>query len=261
MCNFADVVATKFKENGMKKNYVSIMFSLISMSLIPMSLAVMLISSCTDQPAASTRLRDQTEAFHEVMEEVIDAGRVADLETINKLLPAMQAYADSIMAAEVPEDLMKNQTVIATTAADLKAAVVDFEKYGVAHTVADSIMKALHPVRLAHNRLEAQLRVSVPELQAFHAVMHSVWHSAVPNGEWEKVKAVVPQFVEKSAALDNIQWPRELGQRIPTLKTKTVELQEIVTELAAADKSNDNAAFKSAMIKIHEKYVEIKTLL
>lgn len=235
----------------MKNNYLPIVFGII----------LILISGCVQQPPPSNHLRDHADEFHEIMEEIIDAGRLADSATINRLFPALNARADSILAAEMPQNLIKKQTQITSAATDLKAAVVKFGKYSVAQTAADSIMKALHPMRLAHNRLATQLRVSIPELNAFHAVMHSVWHAAVPNEEWDKVKAVVPQFTEKSAALKNIRWPRELGKRIPALKKKTAELQQIVTELEAANQTDNAAELKSAMIKIHEKYVEIKTLL
>ena len=235
----------------MKNNYLPIVFGII----------LILISGCAQQPPTSNHLRDHADEFHEIMELVIDAGRLADSATINRLFPVLNARTDSILATEIPQNLMKKQTQITSAATDLKAAVVEFGKYGVVQTATDSIMRALHPMRLAHNRLAAQLRVSVPELEAFHAIMHSVWHSAVPNEEWDKVKAVVPQFTEKSAALNNIRWPRELGKRIPALKKKTLELQQIVTELEAADQSDNAAALKSAMIKIHEKYVEIKMLL
>jgi len=60
-------------------------------------------------------------------------------------------------------------------------------------------------------RLGGLLRFKIPELIDFHDnVLHDVWHEAYPNNDIAAIKASVPAFQEKAAALANVQWPEAL---------------------------------------------------
>ncbi|MCI0493793.1 hypothetical protein L0Z72_02210, partial [candidate division KSB1 bacterium] len=170
----------------------------------------------------------------------------------------------AIEAAEIPARLTENSekiqsqvAALATSLDELTSALTQPELAAID----SSLLEKFKTVNTNFARLGGSLKVKIPELISFHDVLHTLWHDYYPNDQIDSIITLVPEFKEKSAALNAIQWPEVLAGDADLLNQKVKDLQQSVDDLEAACQGDDAEAIKKASEALHEKYVAVNRML
>jgi RecB family exonuclease len=102
---------------------------------------------------------------------------------------------------------------------------------------------------------------TVPELDAFHDVIHAIWHDAYPEKDIAALKGFVQQLNEHMDALNKAELP-------PTLKDKETEWNKQLADMNAAVENYTKAAagedadlLLSATVKLHDQFRLMRQLI
>lgn len=246
----------------MKKFFRVTLFSILLLSL------TLFFLSCTkkkDGGISNEALKLAAKDFQPTLINLETVLKSGDVAAAKDTLALLFQKLNRIKAAEVPArlaesaDKVKSQVDALSTALDeLSTTLANPDMTAIDSTMLDSYTK----VRINFARLGGMLRFKIPELVAFHdMVLHDVWHEAYPNDDFAAIRAAVPDFKAKAAALDNVQWPEALGDQIEVIKGKVIALQNAVSELETACQGNDNEAIKKATEEVHSLYEVIARML
>jgi hypothetical protein len=94
----------------------------------------------------------------------------------------------------------------------------------------------------------------VPELTAFHDVIHPIWHTAYPAKDAKMLRGFVPQVTELSAKIYAAKLPGILREKEAKWKDGVAQLKTAVDAyLKAAAGRDDQALLKSAEV-LHANY-------
>jgi len=233
-----------------------------------MVIGVLLIAGCGQnqtEKAQSEALKLAAKDFQPTLlnlDTIITAG---DVQAARDTLSVLMQKLDKIEDAEVPDRLADKadeiESQIAKLATSLDELSMTLDNPSLA-TIDCTVINGYRQVRMNFSRLGGLLRFRIPELVSFHdEVLHEIWHEAYPNNDIAAIKAAVPAFKEKAAALTNVQWPAALGDQIEVIKGQVVELQNAVSALEAACQSGDTEAIKKATENVHSRYEKIARML
>ncbi len=231
-------------------------------------LLTLLLVSCAPKKteiAGGEALKVAAKEFQPTLINLDAALKAGDIQAAKDTLNLLSQKFEKIKAAEVPARLAENAEkvksqveALSTAMAELSTALTSPEITSIDSTVLNSYTA----VRMNFSRLGGLLRFKIPELISFHDdVLHDIWHEAYPNNDIAAIKAAVPAFKEKAAALANVQWPEALGDQTEVIKGKVTELQNAVNELEAACQSDDPEAIKKATEDVHSLYEKMAKML
>lgn len=243
-------------------------FSRIILSGFMLMLLTLFLVSCAPKKAemvGGEALKAAARDFQPTMVNLETVLKAGDIQAAKDTLALLSQKLEKIKAAEVPgrltesADKVKSQVdALATAMDELSAAVTNPGLTAIDSTILNSYTTA----RINFARLGGLLRFKIPELIAFHdLVLHDVWHEAYPNNDFAAIKAAVPEFKIKAAALDNVQWPEVLGDQIEVIKAKVAALQNAINELDAACQRDDTDAIKKSTEEVHSLYEMIAKML
>ncbi|MDZ7265156.1 MAG: hypothetical protein ONB16_11255 [candidate division KSB1 bacterium] len=231
-------------------------------------LFTLFLSSCApkkSQQAEGEALKLAARAFQPTLINLDAILKSGDIQAARDTLALLSEKLKTIEAAEIPARLadkannVKDQlTALSTAMDDLSSTLGNPELASIDTTV----LNQYATVRINFARLGSLLRFKIPELVSFHDdVLHDVWHEAYPNDDIAAIKAAVPAFKAKAAALNNVQWPEALGYQIEAIKGKVADLQKAVNTLETACQGDDADAIKKATEDVHSLYEQIARML
>ena len=102
---------------------------------------------------------------------------------------------------------------------------------------------------------------TVPELDAFHDVIHPMWHDAYPEKDIAALKGFVPQLIEHMEALNKAELPVALKDKETEWKKQLLELNTAVKEYEKAAASGDAQSLLSAAEELHNQYRLMRQLI
>jgi len=234
--------------------------------LIMLSLVVFMFACSTkDTEVAKDRaLRQVLNNCQLTMRNLEDVLKTGDVAAAKDSVAVLSQKLVTIKTAALPARVAEDADKIKSQIDALATSLQDFSSLLSRPETSEIDSVCLAGFEAMHNnfaRLGAMLRVKIPELTAYHTVLHKVWHDYYPNDDIEGIKASIPAFKEKAAAFENIQWPQVLADQVPMLKAKVKELQQALADLEAACQGDDAEAIKKATAAMHEKYASIKRML
>ena len=236
----------------------------IILSISLLVLFMLFVVSCGPKKAEIETLRVAAKSFQPTMMNLGNILKEADVAAAKDTLILLTEKFAAIKAAEVPARLAENTEKIQSQVDALSASLNELTTAIMLPELTEidsTIIKKFDALRTNFSRLGGSLKVKIPELVAFHDVLHTVWHDYYPNDQIDSIKAIVPQFQEKAAALNSIQWPAVLAGETEQLNQKIKELQQAVDELEAICQGDDVEAIKKATSAMHDAYRNINRML
>jgi len=231
--------------------------------ILSISLLVLFMVSCGPKKAEIETLRVAAKTFQPIMISLGNILKEGDVAAAKDTLILLTEKFAAIKAAEVPARLAENTEKIQSQVDALSASLDELTTAIMLPelTAIDStIIKKFDALRTNFSRLGGSLKVKIPELVSFHDVLHTVWHDYYPD-QIDSIKAMAPQFQEKAAALNSIQWPAVLAGETEQLNQKVKELQQAVDELEAICQGDDVEAIKKATSAMHDAYRNVNRML
>jgi hypothetical protein len=127
-------------------------------------------------------LKQAMNSFHEVMSGLVHgAADEGDLSQVKAKAEELAKLRDGIMAANLPEKLAKRCPDISAKAAELSKAVDTLAAQSRSNAGNDAVKLAFDTMHTAYRNLNNSLVSLEDRLEAFHEVMHPLWHDAYPR--------------------------------------------------------------------------------
>ena len=104
---------------------------------------------------------------------------------------------------------------------------------------------------------EAEITASVPELEAVHELMSPLWHSAVPEQNFDSIRQLVPQFEPRLAAVEAVELPGILRHKQEGWDNGKTVMMSSFEGLKQALEANDEAAILSHSEAFHTGYEQL----
>jgi len=195
-------------------------------------------------------LREFHEVLFPVWHEFLPNG---DYESIRKAVPEFKKSMEIVKKAELPlyyqhvkVDFEKKREELALSIERLDAAAQTGDD--------EKLAEAVENMHSAFEQLARTLAPRMKEIGDFHLVLYPLWHEAMPNKDYQAIKAAVPSLESRMDALMKAQIPEEFKDIEPQITEKREALRKSVEDLANVCRANKDKEIIDKLTQMHESY-------
>lgn len=191
--------------------------------------------------------------FHDVLRALVHGPlEQDDLGPVRIQAPELARHRDAILAAGLPSKLARRCPEISARAAELSRAVDRLLDQVSNKAGNEAVKTALDAVHTAYRNLNSAQTSLDDLLEAFHEILHPLWHDAYPAKDAAAVKAEIPKLkVRAKAILSTAQ----ASDKAKVSGAKS--LLEAVTALEEAAAAKDDAGLLEALRIVHDAYEKL----
>jgi hypothetical protein len=222
--------------------------------------SVVSFSAAFGQEPKPAELKTEVPAYT-AMHDVImpmwhDAWPAKDTAALTKMLPAIEKHMAAIGKAELPGVLRDKTWAWVEGVKALKAAVADYRTAAKAG-VADALLKAAEALHMEYEALGRVIRPVLPEIEAFHVTLYTLYHYQSNPLLLDKVATSVEELKAKMDALGRAQLPDRLKAKSPAFTDQRLRLSSALDALAALLPGKDQPKIGTAIEKLHVEYEKL----
>ncbi len=224
-------------------------FCLTTVLLSFMSPAL-LAQDCIFKTSEDDTLRQSLKGFHESMAALIHGpAEKGDFSQVGAKAGDLVRLKTAIMSANLPPKLSGRCADISAKAKELSKAVDDLAAKSQAKADDKAMKTALDAVHATYRNLNNSLTTLDDLLDAFHTVLHPLWHDAYPKKDTAAIKEAIPKLKVRARL---IVATAEGGDkaRLPAAK----KLLESVTTMEEAAAAKDDLAILESLRLTHDAY-------
>jgi len=218
-------------------------------------------SETPKQPASVAEMKkprvEGLKEFHEVLFPVWhDFLPNGDYQSIRKSMPEFKRTLEILMKAPLPLFYQHVKDDYENKRQNLALAVGELDS--VAQTGDDKQLET--SVENMHGAFEQMVRVLAPrikEMDEFHLVLYPLWHDAMPNKDYQAIKASIPSLESKIDALMKAELPEELKSIETRFTEKRESLRKAVEDLATVCRQNKDKEIIEKLTQMHESYRDL----
>ncbi|NWG12654.1 MAG: hypothetical protein HXY20_03870 [Acidobacteria bacterium] len=225
-------------------------------SLVVVSFLFMLsgVPACAQDCIFKTRedesLKQALKSFHDVLSELVHGpAEKGDFGPVRARAGELAKLRDGIMAAGLPARMVKRCAEISARATDLSKGVENLVAQTEANAIDAAIKTAFDTVHVAYRNLNGALTSLEDLLDAFHDLLHPLWHDAYPNKDAAAIKTATPRLKVRAklilSSAQSTDKPKAPGAK---------NLLDAVTTLEEAVAAKDDLAILEALRMVHEAY-------
>ena len=237
----------------MLKKYFSIVLIIFSASFF----------SFSQQSEQSGELESSVpalEQFHEVIYPIWHTAYPAkDYSALRSYSAAVDSLSAEIISAKLPGILRDKKEKWNEGLEAFKNAV---DEYKAQSTGTDDQALLLAAEDL-HSKYEMLVRVIRPvskELDEFHKILYVIYHSYLPEKQFEKIISASDNLLEKAAAVSQMKISKKLEPKSEEIKSASAELLDSVKELNSIKEFTGEKEISMAVEKVHGKYQKLEAL-
>ena len=192
--------------------------------------------------------------FHEVLYPVWhDYFPKGDFQAIRDAIPEFKRTTKILTETELPQFYHNVKNDFDAKRENLALAVDKMES--VAQTGNDQeLAKAVEEMHTAFERMARVLSPRTRELEEFHLVLYPLWHQAMPDKDYQAIKAAVPSLGSKMNALMQAQLPQRFSDIEPQFLEKREALRLSVEDLASVCRQNKDDQIIDKLTVMHDAY-------
>lgn len=192
--------------------------------------------------------------FHEVLYPVWHSYLPdGDYQSIRQAIPEFKRTTGILMETELPQYYHTVKDDFEAKRQNLALAVEELES--VAQSGDDKkLAKAVEGMHTAFERMARVLAPRIRELDEFHLVLYPLWHQAMPNKDYQAVKAAIPSLEKRLADLMRAQLPQRSKGTEPQFLEKREALSQAVHELADVCRQDEDEKIFDSLTQMHEAY-------
>ncbi len=101
----------------------------------------------------------------------------------------------------------------------------------------------------------------VAGLEEFHEVLHSVWHTYLPNGDYQSIREVMPEFKRTLKTLMNAEIPGFYQHVQDDFEKKRQDLALAIENLDSVAKTGDDKELEKAVEDMHTAFALMARVL
>jgi len=202
----------------------------------------------------------ELDTFFEIFKMVWHANMDGDLKAARDSAQIIITAGENLAAVQLPEFY---DDVRADFESKLPSLTEALTAYGEAAAQDnDSVLSAaLDDVRKSFVDIMVSVSVQIPEVENFHEVLQPLWHRAMPDGDYDAIKAAVPQLKERAGLIVNAELPEKYSFLKPVFDNRAQGLMTAVDQLATACEDGAPELIEEKMTAMHDAYRELSECL
>ena len=227
-----------------------ILWVFITTVLLTLSVPAVRAQNCLFPTKDDESLRMSLKNFHDVMAALIHGpAEKGDFSQVGGKADELAKLRTAIMSASLPPKLSARCADISAKASELSKAVDNLATQSKAKADNETMKAALEGVHVAYRNLNSSLTTLEDLLDAFHVVLHPLWHDAYPKKDTAAIKEATPKLKVRAKL---IVATAEGGDkaRFPGAQ----KLLESVTTLEEAVAAKDDLAILESLRIAHDAY-------
>lgn len=241
------------------------MFSRATLQTVTMALAISVLSGCGDKPGSVpevpaeeiTASVPELSAVHEFMQPLWhDAFPAKDFGKIQELVPEFEPTLAALDAAELPGILQdkveawnEGKVTLANAFEGLKAAADAGDEEGM--------LGYAETFHMSYEGLVRLIRPPLPELEAVHQPLYSMFHHYGPGYDLEKIRTAATEMAAAVPDLQAAELPSRLSGHQAHFEMAVTTLGETIGALMATLDDPSKEAVTAAIDAVHTAYAEI----
>jgi len=223
---------------------------MIAAVLLTLGVPGVLGQNCIFETNDDESLRLSLKSFHDVMAALIHGpAEKGDFSQVGAKADELAKLRTAIMSASLPAKLAGRCADISAKATELSKAVDNLAAQGKAKSDDKTMKAALDAVHVAYRNLNSSLTTLDDLLDAFHTVLHPLWHNAYPKKDTAAIKEAIPKLKVRArlivATADGADKAKLPGAQ---------KLLESVTTLEEAAAAKDDLAILESLRIAHDNY-------
>jgi hypothetical protein len=196
-------------------------------------------------------------AFHEVIYPIWHtAYPEKDYDALRSFVFQINNLAGKLYGAKLPGILREKEDKWKAGMVDLKQSV---DEYNAAASGTDDAL-LLNAAENLHAKYESLVRLIRPvlkEMDEFHRVLYMIYHKYLPGKEYDMIRAVSDDILDKAELVTKAVLPRRLESKAGVFQLTAEELFEETKALAVICRSDDVSALEKSVEKVHSKYLAL----
>ena len=198
------------------------------------------------------------ESFHEIIYPIWHtAYPEKDYAALKSYVPEINKKADIIYSVKLPGILREKQEKWNNGIVELKASVEAYNKAAVGEDNA-ALLLAAENLHSKYENLVRAIRPVLKEMDAFHKVLYVIYHTYLPDKNYEQIALLTDDLLSKAEAITTAKLPKRVQSKSEVIKTASENLVLSVKELK--EKSKDEVEFAAAVEKMHSNYQSLEAL-
>jgi len=199
-------------------------------------------------------------AFHDVIYPIWHTAYPdKDYKALRSFVPQINELAAKIYSAKLPGILREKEAKWKEGVALLKKSVDDYNA-AAAGKDDQALLNAAEALHTKYEALVRTLRPVLKEVDTFHQALYVVFHTYLPNKEYDKIRGAGADLVAKAEAVNKATLPTKLEAKAGAFKTAAVELLEAAKALDAAGQAHDHSGMEKGVDTLHAKYQALEKL-
>ncbi len=229
----------------------------IALLVLLLSFGSVLVAEQIPDPETESTVPELVE-FHEVIYPIWHTAFPAkDYAALRGFLPAIEAGAAKINAAELPGILREKKQAWGQALAEFNLAV-DAYKQAAAGSDDQALLDA---AELLHMRYEMTFRAIRPvakEVDAYHKVLYVVFHKYLPEKKYADICKVAPEMTALAEAITKATLSKRLEAKTEAFQTAAAALLAETKLLEAAGKTCLEKDIVALVGTVHGAYVALE---
>jgi hypothetical protein len=222
--------------------------------ILPATMLIFGSAPAQEKAAETSSEVPELAAFHDVIYPIWHtAYPEKDYAALRSYVKDVNAGAEKIYGAKLPGILRDREARWKAGLEEFKKAV---EAYGTAAEGKDDalLLTAAETLHSRYEKLVRLIRPLLPEVDEFHKVLYVIYHTYLPNKEFEKIRGTAGDLEVKAEAITTAKLSRRLENKAAEFKEAAGNLHESAKKLSAACQASDQNAIEAAVNEVHMKY-------
>lgn len=208
---------------------------------------------CAFRIANDESLSQALRLFHETMAALVHGpADKGDYTQVRARAEELVRLSRGVTGANIPEKLAGRCAEISVKARELGAAADNLLAQSRASGGNEAMKAGLDRVHAAYRELNGSLTTLQDMLDAFHDLLHPLWHEAYPTKDVAAIKKDVPKLKVRAKLILSTAESREKA-RVAGAQS----LVEVVTTLEEAAAADDSPSILEALRIVHEAYEKL----
>jgi hypothetical protein len=233
----------------MRKCFFLIVFVLLASLLVSPSFAQNCVFKTKNDESLKQALQNYHEALRAVVHGPADKG---DFTQVRDRAQELSRLGKAILSASLPEKLAARCAEISAQATALAGASDNLALLSANKAEDKAVKEALDRAHKAYQQLNRATTTLDDLLNAFHDLMHPLWHDAYPKKDANAIKAQIPRMKVRAKLILSTA---EASDKAKAGGAKG--LLDAVTTLEEAAAAKDDVAVLEALRIAHDAYEKL----
>ncbi len=202
----------------------------------------------------------ELEKFHDVMYPMWHMDYPEkDFAALRGHIAEVSKLADQIYSAKLPGILRDKKEKWGNGITAFKSAVNEYS-IQVKNNDNNKLLKSVENLHSKYENLVRIIRPVLKEVDKFHQILYVIYHTYLPENNFEKIKNLSNRLVQTSEAITKASLPSKLSKKEKEFREAANSLLIATKELHSNRATIDNKSVAASIENIHTKYQKLEEI-